>query len=322
MTTQTAIPDPPAADPQTMPRRRAGLILYLAIVLLLPAFFLLSAIPIVRSAAFPAEADDPFLLYPDHAFGFRGANCDVVIYGDSTASTGLDPTVVQRDTGLKTCNIAQSRSIFEIFGPRALESYLKNNVAPRYLVIQLAPETISRDKPDFFWPEGLTMVVRRESLPKALLTLARHPVESYHFALWAIQRRIDTLRHGNPDFSTTDAIYRSHDGLLILPKPPETACGQHLGFRPPTPAWVEALRARYQRNGTQVLVNISPVPACSPEAVPLARAVRGVTDNALPVFPIGLFCDLDRHLTLAGAERASAELAAQIRALRTTPSAQ
>ena len=49
-------------------------------------------------------------------------------------------------------------------------------------------------------------------------------------------------------------------------------------------------------------------------AAPVAAGTRNVTDNRLSLYPIGLFCDLDRHLTLEGADRASLELAAQLEA--------
>src|SRR5882672_6988257 len=41
---------------------------YVFLVLLIPAVFLASSIPIVRSESFPVESGDPFLLNPDYAF--------------------------------------------------------------------------------------------------------------------------------------------------------------------------------------------------------------------------------------------------------------
>jgi hypothetical protein len=285
---------------------------YLLLMLLIPALFLTSSIPIVRSKSFPVESGDPFLLNPDYAFSLIHADCDVVIYGDSTALTGLDPTVVARATGLKTCNIAQSRSIEEILGMLALDTYLQNNAPPKYIVMQFAPETLSRSRSNFFWQEGLTLVLRKRSLLRASATFLRHPIEAYYFAIWAIKTKVASLINPPVDFASTEAIFRSRGGLLILPKPPQTHCENDVAYAQPVAGWVRMLKEKYDNRGTRVLINVSPLPTCSPIGVRVAADTRTLTDNSLSLYPIGLFCDLDRHLTLQGAERASLELAEQL----------
>jgi hypothetical protein len=285
---------------------------YVLLMLLIPALFVASAIPIARSDSFPVESGDPFILNADYAFSLKHVNCDVVIYGDSTALTGLDPTVVERSTGLKTCNIAQAQSILHILGMLALDTYLKNNTPPRYIVMQFAPETLSRGRSDFFWPEGLTLLLRKRSLLEALPTLLKHPVQAYYFSIWAIKAKVTSLTRLPIDFAATEAVFRAHRGLLTLPKPPQTGCLNNLAYARPTVEWVRGLKDKYGNQGTRVVVNVSPLPACSPIVPRVAAETRNVTDNTLSVFPIGLFCDLDRHLTLEGAERASLELAEQL----------
>jgi hypothetical protein len=288
--------------------------LYVLLMLIIPALFLVSSIPIVRSKSFPVESGDPFLLNPDYAFSLKHVDCEVVIYGDSTALTGLDPTVVSRATGLKTCNIAQAQSILQILGMLALDTYLKNNAPPKFIVMQFAPETLSRGRSNFFWPEGLTLLLRKRSLFEALPTFVRHPVRAYEFSIWAIKAKVASLIGSPPDFGSTEAIFRSHGGLLILPKSAETHCLNDIAYIPPTVDWVHSLKDKYANNGTRVVINVSPLPTCSPIAALVTDGTRNVTDNALSLYPIGLFCDLDRHLTLEGAERASLELAEQLMA--------
>jgi hypothetical protein len=285
---------------------------YVLLMLLIPALFLASSIPIVRSKSFPLESGDPFLLNPDYAFSLQHVDCDVVIYGDSTALTGLDPTLVAHATGLRTCNIAQSRSIEEILGMLALDTYLQNNAPPKYIVMQFAPETLSRSRSNFFWQEGLTLVLRKKSLLRALPTFIQHPIEAYYFSIWAIKTKVDSLIKPPADFASTEAIFRSRGGLLVLPKPPQTRCGNDVAYVPPAADWVRMLKEKYASHGTRVLINVSPLPACSPIAARVADDTRNVTDNSLSLYPVGLFCDLDRHLTFEGAERASLELGRQL----------
>jgi hypothetical protein len=285
---------------------------YVLLMLLIPGVFLASSIPIVRSNSFPLASGDPFLLNSDYAFSLKHVDCEVVIYGDSTALTGLDPTVVSRATGLKTCNIAQAQSIIQILGMLALDTYLQNNAPPKYVVMQFAPETLSRGRSDFFWPEGLTLLLRKKSLFEALPTFIRHPVQAYNFSIWAIKAKVASFIKPPIDFASTEAIFRSRGGLIILPKSAETHCLNSIAYVQPTVDWVQNLKDKYANNGTRVLINVSPLPTCSPIAALVAAGTRNVTDNLLSLYPIGLFCDLDRHLTLEGAERASLELAEQL----------
>ena len=285
---------------------------YVLLMLIIPALFLASSIPIVRSQSFPLESGDPFLLNSDYAFSLKHVDCEVVIYGDSTALTGLDPTVVSRATGLKTCNIAQAQSIVQILGMLALDTYLQNNAPPKYIVMQFAPETLSRGRSDFFWAEGLTLLLRKKSLFEALPTFIRHPVQAYRFSIWAVKAKVASFIKPTIDFAFTEAIFHSRGGLLILPKPAQTRCLNNIAYVQPTANWVLGLKDKYANNGTRVVINVSPLPTCSPIAALVTAGTRNVTDNSLSLYPIGLFCDLDRHLTLAGAERASLELAEQL----------
>jgi hypothetical protein len=291
---------------------RLRLQVYVLLMLLIPALFLTSSIPIVRSQSFPVESGDPFLLNPDYAFSLKHVDCQVVIYGDSTALTGLDPTVVTRATGFKTCNIAQAQSIVQILGMLALDTYLQNNVPPKYIVMQFAPETLSRGRSDFFWAEGLTLLLRKKSLIEALPTFIRHPVQAYRFSVWAIKAKVASFINPPIDFSSTEAIFRSRGGLITLPKPAQTRCLNDIAYAQPTADWVHSLKEKYANNGTRVVINVSPLPTCSPIAALVSAGTRNVTDNSPSLYPIGLFCDIDRHLTLEGAERASLELAQQL----------
>ncbi|HEY4049197.1 MAG TPA: hypothetical protein VGM27_20235 [Acidobacteriaceae bacterium] len=311
-TTTTQIPSAEAAAPsRSSHASKRGFAAYCAILVLLPALFLSSSIPIVRSPSFPKIAADPFLLFPDYAFSLVHEDCEILIFGDSTAVTGLDPTAVQTSTGLKTCNIAQSQSVVAIMGTRALDEYLKHNKPPRFLVLQFAPETFAHSSKDFFWPEGLTVLVRRDLGPRALFLLATNPQQAYAFAMWAIKAKFASLR-SVPDLEMTETVFEQRRGLLVIPKPPETACYQNRVLHPSEPAWIRSLRAKYSSSATQVIVNVSPVPSCAKNIATISSSLNGITDNQLPVYPIHLFSDLDRHLTLEGAERASAALARQI----------
>lgn len=303
---------PESQVPPSVPARKSHQhLIYCAILLLLPALFLLSSILIVRSASFPKVSADPFLLFSDTPFTAKDQDCDILIFGDSTAATGVDPLTVQERTGLKTCNIAQSQSILAIMGTKPLDTFLRHNRPPQVLVLQFAPETLSIAREDFFWPEGLTVLLRHDFGPRAIYRLARNLHQSYGFALWAIKYRISSLR-SVPNLHLTETLYRQHRGLIVLPKPPESRCEMTFSYEPPDASWIRSLRAKYSTAATQVIVNVSPIPTCAANAVQISSSLHRLTDNALPLYPIRLFCDLDRHLNLDGAIRFSQQLAQQI----------
>ncbi len=284
---------------------------YVFTLVILPILFLISSIPIVRSDAFPVESGDPFIMYSDYPFSLKHVDCEVVIFGDSTASTGIDPTVVERVTGLKSCTIAESQSIFEILGPYALDTYLRNNAPPKFIVMQFSPEVISRSK-EIFWPEGLTLLFRKKSLMAALPIVARHPVEFYNFAMWAIKAKVRAMYEAPEGFAEMNAIFQAKRGLITLPKPPETDCGSHASRALPNRTWVRRMRETYSSDVTRVVIDVAPVPECTQGVQRMAAGFEKITDNTLPIFPIEQFCDLDRHLTLSGAEAASEQIGAQI----------
>ena len=70
----------------------------------------------------------------DAIFGMRDRDCDVLIFGDSTAMTGINPDVVERNTGFKTCNIAVTNSVLAVTHNLTLNRYLANNAKPRVLL--------------------------------------------------------------------------------------------------------------------------------------------------------------------------------------------
>jgi hypothetical protein len=109
-----------------------------------------------------------------------------------------------------------------------------------------------------------------------------------------------------------NAIFQAKRGLIILPKPPETSCALHSSPAAPNDSWVQRMRNTYSSDVTHVVIDVAPVPECTQNVRSIAEGFGKITDNTLPIFPIDQFCDQDRHLTLGGAERVSAQIAAQI----------
>ena len=98
---------PPTMQPVEPARRSRGRtalwygILFVAVQFLVVVVFFL----IGTTSWFRFHDDYPQLLNIGYGSRVQGLDCDIVLYGDSTPLSGLDPAIIQAKTGLKTCNI-------------------------------------------------------------------------------------------------------------------------------------------------------------------------------------------------------------------------
>ncbi|MDE3103810.1 MAG: hypothetical protein KGK08_01425 [Acidobacteriota bacterium] len=270
---------------------------------------MLQSIGYVRTERFRANATDPYLLTEERAFHLRHQECDVLIYGDSTALTGVAPQVVQQRTGLTSCNISVPVSTLLVLGTLPVDAYLQQNRKPRILVLQLGPETLylshrwetqAADYP-------IALLLRDQPTVRALQQLALHPAQAVLF-FWPVTRyRLLPDRGKVATFRQTfgPALQRADQqgGLLTLPSPAQTACDtvpRALASQPDL-AWLDEMRQRYAAQGIMVVVRASPVPACDPDLVRFQSELAGHVDmNVLPL-PITYFNDRNRHMTAEGA---------------------
>jgi hypothetical protein len=112
----------------------------------------------------------------------------------------------------------------------------------------------------------------------------------------------------------------SQNGVWPYPLPAEDHCVRTARHYDPASVArhadsVEAFRKAYAVGGTQVLVNIAPVPDCDTLQEAYARQSAGLHDNAFVTMPIDDFNEGDVHFTPQGGEIVSAEVARQILAL-------
>jgi hypothetical protein len=254
----------------------------------------------------------------------RHADCQVLLTGDSSALTGLDQQAVSRITGMSACNVAEGGTITAVTGPVPLETYLRQNKPPRYLVFMFTP---SLYKPAKTWGdygsyvEGIVYLLRYQRNREAVRALATHPKETISFAAWvgrsvgedAIRRLLDPHRYDGMEDPA--ARRRRFNGLFTYDEPPQTRCVRDgdVSIQVTTdPEWVEMLRRKYGVNGTRVIVNVAPIPECSVGAEAYERGLRGVHDNAMEKLPVGMFNNGDVHFTPEGAAHLSTELGHQI----------
>jgi hypothetical protein len=295
---------------------------------------LLLCVPVVFLLATLYMAGTTWFFYHDSYFALRNvgygltlhhADCEVVLTGDSSALTGLDPATVTRVTGMSACNVAEGGTVTVVAGSYPLDAYLAQNAAPKYIVFMNTPSLYTpaaswHDYSSYY--EGMVYLLRYEPRKIVYHALLHHPSETYHFVSWAAHAAMtgaeDSIVHPHQYDGYEDPALRRqrHKGLFTYYAEPETQCFRngwdkdlHLTA---DPKWPDAMRKKYGVHGTRVIVNVAPVADCDDMKDAYEHLLQGMHANPLEVLPIGMFNNQDVHFTPEGAAHISAEVGEQI----------
>jgi hypothetical protein len=308
------------------PRRRSSIALYSVAFLIVQVVLLLAALWISTKHWFLVHCYNG-MLQSGYSLRLNHADCDVVIYGDSSSMTGLDPEIIQQITGLKTCNIAEGSTITDVIGTRyPLDQYLLHNKRPRFLLMMYTSSMFRPDVKLFnaYRIEGMTYAFQYEHTPEFLGKLVRHhpfwPIRWASFVgqevvNYFVQRYVYDNHHFYTD---TRAQREGRHGVWPIDLPPETHCvrrpvskeevGRHADE-------VESIRRHLSVGGTKVFINISPVPDCDVSYAVYSDLAQGLHDNVFEKLPISYFNQGDVHYSPQGSRYISIEAGDEILAV-------
>jgi hypothetical protein len=298
--------------------------LFCAVVVLAPVVAVLAAFGTARSNWFLHRALPPYLTMLDDEFSIRNQHCDVLIFGDSAALTGIMPWAVEQQTGLRTCGIAQTKGSVGVTGTLFLQEYLARNPAPRILVIAYGPENWRpiRQWGDVAYVEGVLQMVRHEPLRTTVPALLRHPNEMFGFVTFVYKQLVDWAT-GGKSLAVWTAQGEARGGHMTLPKPPETACApsrtSDAAAFTPVPEFVQATRRQFTTPGTRVVLLSPDLPDCDPHFAMYAAVLNPLLDSPLQQMPIRYYNDVDRHFVREGAEIYSQRVAQILRTVEAQP---
>ncbi len=263
---------------------------------------------VVTAPGYMREVMDPLTSVLDIPFSWKGLNCDVVVYGDSTTITGVDPRVITAGTGMSACNIASIRDVTDATGTFPLDRYLANNRRPRYIVFEYAPDFFFRrtDWDDIGAYAPFVLLLRQHATARAAWLMLVHPKSTLRFVLPTLRdhyQRKGELPRLHSIYDPVIAKYESSKGLFTTAEHPMNFCEEPPRplFGKLDPRWAEDLRRQYAKSGTTVIVRTSAVPGCDPELETFRKDVAPLVDGGIPTLPIEDFVHGDRHFTLEGA---------------------
>ncbi len=195
-------------------------------LVLLPVAVVAGAVLIARTSWFMERTMDPWIRNVDRNFAVSGEDCAVLVFGDSTALTGVSPEAIAAATGMTACNISQTVGSLGVNGTLALDAFLKKNPRPQFLLLVFAPENLhaNRSWRHLKYAEGVLELARHEGAGTVMVTLVGHPGQALGFSAWVYE---NTVREwlGRPYFSRqlfVGAMDLRHTSGLN--KPPQTRC--------------------------------------------------------------------------------------------------
>lgn len=297
-------------------------VLYSLLVVLLPLLAIPAFIALGQSDFFLHHGASVWVQSNDAVFDMQDRQCDVLVYGDSTAMTGIDPDLVQRETGFKTCNIAVTNAVLAVTGNLTLDHYLQQNARPKVLIVQLSPDDFQQENRVWkhtIYAEGLLELLRHSSPEEGRRVLLSHPREAVSFAGYAAgysaYYAIKDVLYRTTHVRWDEDQVRVRNGFFTPPAPARTYCDATAQLTDTHGAFSRALaddyRNHYAGRSSVVLVDVAPIPSCDNNLHAYSRELQGVTSNSLQSLPINLFND-DRHYTAFGSRVVSTLVARQV----------
>jgi hypothetical protein len=314
--------------PQARAIARAGQLpvdpafIYCLLVVLLPLLAIPAFIALGKSDFFIHHGASAWVKANDSIFNMQGRNCDVLIYGDSTAMTGINPAVVSQQTGFRTCNIAVTNAVLAVTGNLTLDHYLQQNEKPKMLIVQLAPDDFQQENRVWhhtIYAEGLLELLRHGSPDESRRVLLTHPHEAVAFAgyaagftaYYAIKDVWFRMTHLRPE---EDQIQIAN-GFFTPPSPARKYCEPAAKLADASDKFPRSLTGDYINGYSDrsdvVLVDVAPIPSCDTNLAAYSSELRGITSNSLLPLPIGAFND-DRHYTADGSQIVSTLVSRQV----------
>jgi hypothetical protein len=296
------------------PATRRRLYLYLLPLVGTPFLLLTAALLILPSQWYALRSQNTYLINVAYGAKLYGENCQVLVYGDSSAMVGVDPSVIRARTGLSTCNIAEFQPMTMLNGTMLLDTYLEHNAPPRFLVFLFAPEDLDPQSQRFNGPfEAIVYRMRRPHRLSSLADLAlHHPNELMAWVEQGLRFTLVNLFSKSASPEIQHLRERTH-GQLPMSSPSRTACDSLVRNAPPDKAWVAGLRSKYAEGGTTVLVDATPLATCDPSLSFFKQQLPGVIDNRMETLPVSAYVvDGRLHVNAGGAALLSNMLADQI----------
>lgn len=290
-------------------------LLFLIPFLLFPVLLFTLALNIIPTQWFIMRSGNTYLANVGYADKLHNSDCKVVVYGDSSALTSVDPLIIERRTGLKTCNIAEFEGATAVSGTILVDHYLAHNPRPEYLLFMFNPENLGIPPTwravSYF--EAVTYRARGGLDGATLKLFASHPVDMMNWSEQGL--RMSALRLRAPVMSEDRLHVREpSQGMLHVEGVVEKGCDPTLHELEPDRQWLQNIRQKYGVGGTKVIIDVTPAPPCDPNLNFFQARLPGLVDDIpWPIYPVNVYIKGQRnHMNEVGSAMISNMMASQI----------
>jgi len=304
------------------------LIFYLIILLAIPGILYIPPFFVVRLPAYSkwsCAADFPLL---DYAFNNPVKNADVVIFGDSTAKVGIDPSQMEAVLGEKVLDLPNNFGAVLVLNDLSLRLYMEHNKPPKLIVFYFPPWNLDYGHDDLSIDpiyDGMEMLFRHGTSREIFTFFEGHPFESIQFPWMFYKENISAnlfkrenfrkeaqqvaMTNGHADYIGATLRYNS---LCTIPP---RLIGR-IKYD-----WVRGLAEKYSTPETKVMVYLAPIPACRNAQAVVDRTQKVTELQPSKIMPANLFMD-DKyyvHLDASGVREATEQLIEAVRPLLDNP---
>jgi hypothetical protein len=219
-------------------------------------------------------------------FGFKatGQNADVVIFGDSAANHGIDPSQMSAALGLKVLNLPNDLSVLRDINEFSLRHYLLSDKPPKLIVFYLAPWNF--DYGNYHLEaggsyNGIEMMLRYGTGRQVFAAIKSRPEDFLLFPLMFYRTNASLSLFGG-----REARHHEAQRLVATNGHADTPPAPHLDATCQIPAslisevggdWIRHAIAEFNTAQTRVMVYIAPIPGCV--------NAQAVVDRARSILP-------------------------------------
>ena len=274
---------------------------YLLTVFAVMAVMYTAPLILVRSGAYDAVNPSVFARPLNYAFATGVENADVVLFGDSTALLGIDPSQMSSDLGVKVVNLVNTQPSLVVNDDLTLRRYLGSNRPPKVIVFYFAPWDFDYGHTDFHARptyEGEELLLRQGTWSELTAFLRKHPDEGGIFPLkfyaTALEMTLHRVSHRNQNgqlAATHGHIDNMDAAVLSAPCRFTPLLLENIRFD-----WVRSLGEKYASPQTRILFYVAPVPACANVSSVLDRGYRELPAAPPMQEPPGFFSNDVRYV--------------------------
>lgn len=204
----------------------------------------------------------------NYAFETPVKDADVLLFGDSTALFGIDPSQMGAALGVTALNLPNTHGSLVVDNDLPLRRYLAKNRPPRLIVFYFAPWDfdyghVNLDAIHIF--EGEELLARQGTFREIFAFVRKKPVEGFLFPLRFYADSLQFLSHRISHEGQEETLARTHgyvDNVDV------TTLAEPCTFPPLLLdnirfSWVKDLAEKYRTPQTDVMFFVAPVPSCT-----------------------------------------------------------